>query len=226
MDVAPPPHLPGSAADRRIRVAVVDDTEDFASGLAHHLGRETDLEWCGRFRDAAEARAAITAARPRVILVELRLPGESGLALLPHLPILAPGAEAVVLTSLEDPGTISAAVEQGANGYLLKREGMPAILAAIRRVAAGGVALGDAPGRALLHLFRQRRRVETLLPQLSPQENRLLMMLSEGQSLKQAAAAAGITYETSRRYMVSVYRKLRVESMTQAVCHYLRQRRN
>jgi DNA-binding NarL/FixJ family response regulator len=96
------------------------------------------------------------------------------------------------------------------------------IVAAVRKVAAGGVALSDSVARELLQQFRKRRQTASLLPNLSPQENRLLMLLSEGQSLKQAAAAAGITYETSRRYMVSIYRKLRVNSMTQALTYYLR----
>jgi DNA-binding NarL/FixJ family response regulator len=226
MSLEPTPAAVPAAPDKsvltRIRVALIEDSTDYAAGLAAFLNSQPDLEVCGIFRTADDVRPSITAARPNVILLDIGLPGESGLSLLPQLPELAPGSETLVLTTFEDPGTIAVAVEHGASGFVLKRGGLVEIVAAVRKVAAGGVALSDSVARELLQQFRKRRQTASLLPNLSPQENRLLMLLSEGQSLKQAAAAAGITYETSRRYMVSIYRKLRVNSMTQALTYYLR----
>ena len=223
MSLEPTPVAVTAASDKpvpaRIRVALIEDSTDYAAGLAAFLNSQPDLEVCGIFRTADDVRPSITAARPNVILLDIGLPGESGLSLLPQLPELAPGSETLVLTTFEDPGTIAVAVEHGASGFVLKRGGLVEIVAAVRKVAAGGVALSDSVARELL---QQCRQTASLLPNLSPQENRLLMLLSEGQSLKQAAAAAGITYETSRRYMVSIYRKLRVNSMTQALTYYLR----
>lgn len=207
-------------SSRRIAVALIEDSRDYVEGLADFLGTLPDIVVCGVFRNAREARGGLAASRADVALLDLGLPDQSGLELLPQLAALAPATEFLILTTFEDPDSIRRSVELGASGFVLKRSGLLDVAAAIRKVAAGGAPLSDSVARELLRLFRNRQQHVTLLPRLSPQENRLLQLLSEGLSLKQAASETGITYETSRRYMASVYRKLNVNSMTQALSYY------
>jgi two-component system nitrate/nitrite response regulator NarL len=210
--------MPRSA--RRIAVALVEDSRDYVAGLADFLGTLPDIAIAGVFHTGQAARAGLAACRPEVVLLDLGLPDQSGLDLLPQVAALVPEAEILILTTFEDPASIRRSIERGASGFVLKRSGLLEVAAAVRKVATGGAPFSDSVARELLSLFRQRRDSSALLPRLSPQENRLLQLLSEGRSLKQAASEAGITYETSRRYMASVYRKLNVNSMTQALTYY------
>lgn len=142
--------------------------------------------------------------------------------MLPDIHRLLPDTEIVVLTTFDDATLVTAAVHFRVSGFLLKRSGLAEIVTAIRRVAAGGASLDEKVVRAILAQFRKRDRATSMLPALTPQENKLLRTLADGKSLKESAALAGITHETSRRYLQSAYRKLRVNSMTPAIAMFMR----
>ena len=206
----------------KIKVMMIEDSRTFAETVGHYIREQPDLELLGMFHTMESARGAFSQLKPAVILLDIQLPDGSGLDLLPDIHRLLPDAEIVVLTTFDDATLVTAAVHLGVSGFLLKRSGLAEIVTAIRRVAAGGASLDEKVARTILAQFRKRDRATSMLPALTPQENKLLRSLADGKTLKEAASLAGITYETSRRYLQSAYRKLRVNSMTQAISLFLR----
>jgi len=206
----------------RITVVMVEDSRIFSETVGQYIREQRDLDFLGSFHSMESARVGLAQLKPDVILLDLQLPDGLGLDLLPYLHRVLPDSEIVVLTTFDDVSFITAAVHLGVSGFLLKRCGLAEIVTAIRRVSNGGASLDANVARTILAQFRRRDPVYSMLPALTPQENKLLRLLADGKTLKEAAALAAITYETSRRYLQSAYRKLRVKSMAQAIAMFIR----
>jgi DNA-binding NarL/FixJ family response regulator len=213
----------GTAADVTKRsIAIVDDSRDFSRQLGEFIQEQPDLELVGQFFTGAEVRRKLPGLNPAIILLDIQLPDMTGLELLPDIHTMAPLAEIIMLTSFDQPGVVTEAVHLGVSGFILKRSGLVEILAAIRKVARGDGAVDEGVAMTILREFRRREQPLCVLPKLSPQETKLLEFLSSGSSLRQAAHLSGITYQTGRFYLQNTYRKLQVNTMTQAVLMFLR----
>ena len=216
MNSYPPPGGATGTKDR-ISVAMIEDSLEFASLLEQVVRGTPDLILCGIFRSCAEAMQEVPDLDVDVVLVDMGLPDGSGVEVLRALVPRLPETDFLVLTVFEDDETISRAIQAGASGYLLKRSGATQIIQAIRTVHCGGSPLDAEVSRRLLTLFRGRVEMESGLPELTPQENRLLGEISRGASVKEAAASIGVTYATARTYLRTIYAKLGVQSQVQAV---------
>lgn len=201
---------------------MVEDSRAFAESVERYIRAQADLEFLALFHTVQSARAGLAQLNPSVILLDIQLPDGSGLDLLEHIHQTLPRAEIMVLTTFDDATFVTAAVHLGVSGFILKRSSLVDIVMAIRRVASGGASLDETVAKTILAQFRKRDRAFSVLPALSPQENKLMRAIAAGASLKEAAAGAGITYETSRLYIKTVYRKLKVNSMTQALAVFMR----
>jgi DNA-binding NarL/FixJ family response regulator len=205
--------------EREIEVAVIEDDRATRDGLRLLLSATPGFRCLAAWGSVEEAKASRAAAAPDVLLLDVRLPGLSGPEALPQLRQRWPRAQVVMLTSMEDEGTVVEALANGAVGYVLKRTPPARILEAIRETAAGGSPMSPEIARRVVGLFRARSGAprETVDARLSPQETRLLALLAEGHGYQSAGDALGVSVNTVRKHIRNLYEKLEVHTRSEAV---------
>jgi DNA-binding NarL/FixJ family response regulator len=163
-------------------------------------------------------------AAPQVLLLDIGLPGASGVEALPRLRQAVSGLAVLVLTVFDDDDRIFAALCAGAVGYLLKKTPPARLLEAVREVADGGAPMSPYVARRVVELFREHRPPERGAFDLTPHETRVLGLLVDGHSYKTAAAELGVTPHAVSYHLRRVYEKLEVRSKSEAVAKALRHR--
>ena len=207
-----------------IRVLIVDDHPVFRDGLAGSLARLSDVEVAGTAASGEEALELVAALRPDVVLMDLNLPGISGVEATRRIAGAAAGygaagtgpAPAVLaVTMVDDDDTVLAALRAGAVGYILKGSTGEEVAAATRTAASGGAVFGPGIAARVLALTTGRRP-----PQrdggLTDRERDVLTMIAEGASNAQIARALGLSLKTVQNYVSRVLDKLQVADRTQA----------
>lgn len=213
---------------RKIRVLIVDDHLVVRVGLKALFETAPRLLVIGETGRGVEALELVAQKSPDVVLLDLRLPDIDGLEVCRRIKSTAPSPAVLFLTSYADDRTILAAVEAGADGYLLKEASGPDIPSVIETVAAGGSVLDPAVTRRVLDAAQRRPTASpgaSGLSSLAAQEQRVLELAAEGRSNKQIGAMMELSEGTVRNYLSSVFTKLNVESRVEAVTHWLRSAR-
>lgn len=207
---------------KRIRVLLVDDQGLFREALATLLGLHSQLEIVGEAGDGEAGVALAQTLRPDVVLMDLRMPGMSGVEATRRLRGLVPEARVLVLTTFEDDDEVLAAIEAGAAGYMLKASPAEKLVEAICTVMRGGSPLEPSvASKVMAELARLSRRqseerCQRLADPLSTRELEVLRALCEGLSNKEIAAKLGLTEGTVKNHMTQVLSKLGVLDRTQA----------
>jgi len=216
-----PDQSPGSVR-RPLRVAVVEDDPTLRLFLEKLLQKkEHGFIHAGSF-ESAESAVVILKEKPDVVIVDLELPGVSGMEMIKHLYPHMPATAFVVLTIHDDPDKVFAALRSGAHGYLLKSARPSDIAAGIRQASEGGAPLSQDIARLLIQSFKQPVKTEKKeIPGLTPRESQILERLAKGMAPKEVAHDLSLSYETVRDYLKAVYQKLHVRSRTEAVLKYL-----
>lgn len=194
--------------ESRVKIFLVDDHVLFRSSLAEVFNRETDLQVVGAAAQVSEALAALPAALPNVVLMELQLAEGHGQQLLSQLPQCAPGAAAVVLTNSEDEKEVVEAMRGGARGFLHKKAATTTLLKCVRQVAAGQIWLENRYLEMVLAALRNDRRGAA---ELSTREREIVGQLLTGAKNKEIAAALSISEKTVKNHLSSVFDKLGVK---------------
>ncbi len=207
-----------------IGVAIVEDQTETREGLSLLINRTDRFECRHVYASMEDALAGIGVNPPRVALVDIGLPRMSGIDGVRILRERHPAIAPVLLTVYKGDDRIFEAVCAGARGYLLKTTAPARLLAAISEIAAGGAAMSPEVAMRVLELFRKTRPPEQPIARLSPQETRLLKLLTEGHQNKTAAAELGISVHTVGFHLRSIYDKLHVHSRSEAVVRALRDR--
>lgn len=221
----PSPTSPGRrSADRVITVATVEDRREIREGLAVLIDATPGFQCTGRYRTMEEAIAGFRRSVPDVVLLDIDLPGMSGLEGVVHLRAEHAGLLVLMLTVYDDDDRIFEALCKGACGYLLKTTPPARLLDSLREAVNGGAPMSPDVARRVVELFRQIRPPEKADYQLTPHEGRLLRLIVEGHSYKSAAAQLGVTVHTISFHMRHIYEKLQVHSKSEAVSKVLRQR--
>jgi len=197
-----------------IRILVVDDHHVVRSGLAASLGLESDLNVVAEAGSAEEAVAQFRKHQPDVVLMDLRLPGASGIAATADLRREWPGARVLMFTTFDGEEDIYRAMQAGACGYLLKSAPREELLAAIRAVAAGE--------RHLPPTLAQRLAGRVAAPDVSGREREVLQLIARGKANKEIAAALGISEETVKRHASNLFEKMGVADRAQATSEGIR----
>jgi DNA-binding NarL/FixJ family response regulator len=209
------------AQPENIRVALVEDDDEIREHLAHLLTRARGFECVGRSRSAEDAVAEIPRSRPDVVLMDINLPGMNGIDCVRKLKSLLPRAQILMLTIYEDSDRIFESLVAGASGYLLKRTPGERLLEAIREVRTGGSPMTSHIARKVVQYFNQLRNVNPELEALSARERDVLDRLARGRLYKEIADELGVSLDTVRKHLQSIYQKLHVHSRTEAVVKYL-----
>ena len=200
-----------------IHLWIIEDHKTYGERLARALNRLEGIACTQRFTACEDAFAALTTEPPpQVLLLDVGLPGVSGLEGIARLRQLAPHTAIVILTVFEEDDKIFRAICAGAAGYLLKTSSTEDIAAAIHSAAAGGSPINPHIARRVLEMF-SKANVPHKDYGLTPRELDILKLLVSGSTIKDAAAQLGIGYYTADEYIRSVYVKLQVRSRGSAI---------
>jgi DNA-binding NarL/FixJ family response regulator len=203
-----------------IRVCLVEDQTLVREGIRSLLALAPDIEVVAEASDGAQALDVVPAAKPDVVLLDLRLPGISGLEVLRRLATEGRLPPTVILTTFDDPELILQGLDAGARGYLLKDVTLERLVEAIRTVAAGGNLVAPAADpRVERAVSSKPAGFETLEPPdpLTGREIEVLRMLSGGYSNREIAGALRLAEGTVKNHVSSILSKLGVRDRTRAV---------
>jgi DNA-binding NarL/FixJ family response regulator len=204
-----------------IGVAVIEDQRELREGLSFLINSTPPFECKHAYGTMEDALAGIGTRPPRVALIDIGLPGMSGIDGVRILRERHPSIAAVLLTVFKDDDRIFRGICAGACGYLLKTTPPTRLLEAVKEIAEGGAVMSPEVATRVMELFR-RSQAPPQPADLSPQELRLLKLMMEGHQNKTAAAELGISAHTVNFHLRSIYEKLHVHSRTEAVARALR----
>ncbi|GAA4849199.1 response regulator transcription factor [Actinomycetospora corticicola] len=195
------------------RVLVVDDHAVVRQGLVALISTVSDLEVVGEARDGDEAVERAGTLRPDVVLMDLSMPGTDGATATGRIRAAAPDVRVLVLTSFADQRHVLAALDAGADGYLLKHAEPETILEGLRQVARGEAPLD---GRAARVLLSARSAPPPRTVDLTDRESEVLLLVADGLGNKQIARRLAITERTVKNHLTHIYQRLGVTDRTQA----------
>jgi len=204
-----------------IRVAIVEDDAGVRETLKTIVQKAPNLSFDGAYASAEAAFEPILSNRPDVALVDINLPGKSGITLVAELKARRPKLLVMMITVYEDSDQIFNSLQAGASGYLLKRSQPQEIVQAITQLQAGGAPMSAEVARKVVDFFQRRAEIASELKQLSAREMEILRELSKGYRYKEIADHLNIGIETVRTHVHHIYEKLHVESRVEAVMKFV-----
>ena len=203
-----------------IRVLVVDDHAVVRTGLRRVLDAEPDIETVGEAPNAERAVFEAMAHKPDVVLMDVVMPGKSGIEIIPTLQQNAPQAKVLVLSMQDDPRYLREAFDAGASGYVLKEAADTEVVDAVRAVAAGERYVHPALGARLVEAEAAERRRADEDP-LSEREREVLRLLALGHTNQEIAKLLYISVRTAETHRAHVMQKLRLSSRAELVRYAL-----
>ena len=210
-----------SSASQPIRVSIVEDDTRVRRSLTQLIERAEGYQVVSSYTDAETALAEIPKLRPDVVLMDIRLPGMTGIEAVRALKARLPALPILMLTVYDEGEFLFNSLKAGASGYLLKRTSGEKLLEAITEARLGGVPLTRQMAGKVAGYFQQMGRSAADLDTLTRRERETLALLAEGFRYKEIADRLGISMDTVREYVRGVYAKLHVSSRTEAVVKYL-----
>jgi DNA-binding NarL/FixJ family response regulator len=205
-----------------IKVALVEDNDTVRQTLQEVIDGTPGFVCACACITAKDAMLQIPRSKPDVVLMDIHLPGESGISCTAKLKAKMPELQIIILTVYKDTELIFKALKAGASGYLLKRVKTTEVLQAITDVHAGGAPMTSEIARLVVQSFQCASASGIKEQGLSPREMEILAMLSEGITNKNIGARMGISSETVRTHLGHIYQKLHVQGRTEAVSKFLK----
>jgi DNA-binding NarL/FixJ family response regulator len=206
-----------------IRVSIVEDDQVTRESLAELLSLAKGIEVLATYADAESAIKAVPAKAPDVLLVDINLPGKSGIECVAALKAALPKLQMLMLTTYDNSDAIFDSLRAGAGGYLLKRTRGTELIAAIKEVHEGGSPMSASIARKIVTYFQAPRPSSNPeLETLTPREQEILKHLAKGLQYKEIADQLGISTSTVRAHLHTIYGKLHVQTRTEAVVKYLK----
>lgn len=201
-------------------VMLVEDNYPLQQHLLKVLDLPQDIDCLGAFSSAEEALKKIHKYRPDVLLLDVNLPGISGIDCIRDLKEKLPNMEVVILTAYEEEDNIFRALKEGASGYLLKTSTPDDIYDAIRDVYSGGAPFSSHIARKVAQYFRRERVIDNENQSLTTREKEVLKLLASGYIYKEVSDQLDISIETVRTYVKRICLKLQVRSKVEAIIKY------
>jgi DNA-binding NarL/FixJ family response regulator len=201
----------------KIRVALVEDDRPVRTGLRQWIDNSATCVCVGDFGTAEEALAQIPTLAVDTVLMDVQLPGVSGIECIRQLKKVRPTLQVMMLTVFEDHDRIFQSLAAGASGYLLKQTPPDKLLEAIADLHRGGSPMSMQIARRVVETFQQSGPDAEAATGLSPREKEIVAGLAKGYLYKEIAARLGISVETVRTHLHHIYDKLHVRSRTEAV---------
>ena len=212
------------SATENIRVVIVEDDRAVREGLSLIIDGTPGYACVGAFGSVEEGLKLPATLNPDVMLLDINLPGMLGSEGVGFFRSKYPALQVLMLTVYAEQDKVFESICNGASGYLLKKTPPARLLEAIREAHEGGAPMSPEIARKVITLFRQSVPAAHSDYQLTPQETRLLKLLSDGYSYQSSAGQLNISINTVRNYIRSIYEKLHVNSKSEAVGKALRHR--
>ncbi len=199
------------------RVAVYDDNKPRRESLEALISLSTDLEFAGGFENCATILLDVAATTPDIILMDIEMPVVNGLEGVKAVKQQHPHIKIIMQTAFDDDDKVFAALQAGAEGYILKTASVTQIAQSIDEVMKGGAAMTPSIALKVMRYFNQLPAVTQPDYNLSTKENEVLKLLAKGLSYKMIADTMGISYFTVNNHVKKIYEKLQVHSLGEAV---------
>src|SRR6266496_1338748 len=203
-----------------IKVAIVEDDEQVRENLAELIRETKGFECTGTYASGEQALESLPRHRVDVVLMDVNLPGMSGVECVRRLKSVLPDVPVVILTVYDDSDRIFQALQMGASGYLLKRSTAEEILRAIQEVLRGGAPMSSYIARKVVQSFQRQGPSDQPAENLSKREIEVLNYVARGYTNKETAEALGLSAETVHGYLKTIYSKLHVRSRTEAAMKF------
>jgi two-component system response regulator NreC len=203
-----------------LRVLIADDHAVVRAGLRVLLEREDGIQPVAEAATAQEAVEAAVSHRPDVVLMDVTMPGESGIDAIPRLLAGSPESKVLVLSMHDDPRYVRGAFAAGASGYILKEAADAELVAAIREVAAGATYVNPALGARMI-AADTKQQAEAQADPLSEREHEVLRLLALGHTNQEIAEQLFISVRTAETHRAHIMRKLRLGSRAELVRYAL-----
>ncbi|NRQ39776.1 response regulator transcription factor [Nonomuraea sp. NN258] len=202
-----------------MRVLIVDDHPLFRHGLRAALESSGDIEVVAEAGSAAEIDEAVARHRPTVVIMDLGLPGASGVEATRRLAASDDAPPVLILTMSDDDGSLVSALQAGARGYLVKGAGRDSVLHAVHTVAAGGAVFGPDVAHRISRLVTDPRASasQVRFPMLTAREREVLTLAARGYNNHRIAAALVLSEKTVRNHIGHIFDKLQVTSRAEAL---------
>lgn len=206
----------------KITVGIVEDDVIIRDSLIKLVNDEADFQCLGAFATGEEAFKYLPALQPQVVLMDVNLPGMSGIECTHLLKEALPDTQILILTVYEDGENIFRALKSGASGYLLKRSEPEDVLRALKDVLEGGAPMSGQIARKVVQSFRESSPGIKPSVRLTEREEKILALLSKGYANKEIADKLSVSMSTVRTHLRHIYEKLHVRSRTEAVLKFLK----
>src|ERR1035437_1294396 len=204
------------------RVSIVEDDAGVRAGLTRLFNESREFRCISSYDSAEGALARLAEEKPDVILMDINLPGRSGIECVREVKDRDPSVLVVMLTVYEDTEQVFQALQAGATGYLLKRTPPKQLLEAVTEVLEGGAPITSHIARKVVEAFHAATpaKAQGEMIELSVREKEVLELLAKGYLIKEIADRLGVGFGTVRTYVRRVYEKLHVQSRSQAIAKY------
>lgn len=208
-----------------IRVTIFEDNKKFRESLSMLIDGSPGFMLAGAYPDALDAVADIRKSEPDVVLMDIEMPGITGIEALQEIKKKFPTLNILIQTVFEDDDRVFESICNGASGYILKNTAPARMLDAIVETYQGGAPMSPVIAKkVLLRLQSQQQTIESENISLTPREKEVLALMVQGKSYKMIAAQCEISFETVRSHIKNIYEKLHVATMTEAVAKAVKSR--
>lgn len=209
-------------AHNKKRICIVEDKEDLREGMNMMLQLSAHYELVGSYANAELALKEIPQVLPDAVLMDINLPGASGIECVATLKQAFPDMLFMMCTAYEDNDKIFDSLKSGASGYILKTEGPKIIIEALDDLLAGGSPMSSSIARKVVASFTNMYKKNEVVETLSDREKMVLDQLAKGLIGKEVADVLNISWGTVRKHVQNIYKKLQVNTRVEAVNLYLK----
>lgn len=215
------PSAPKTAAKSPLRVVLVEDQPQTRESWCRLVSSFPEFNCVLTCATGEDALKLIPPAKPDVILMDIFLPGMTGIECTARLKSLLPATPIVMLTASDEDEMVFMALKSGANGYLLKRTKPTDLRAALLDVLSGGAPMTSEIARRVIESFRKKQPAREETVTLTTREEETLVLLTKGYGNKEIADKLNVGIETVRSHLKNIYEKMHVRSRTEAVAQYM-----
>jgi DNA-binding NarL/FixJ family response regulator len=202
------------------KVAIVEDSRSTRQSLEAVINLSPDYRCVCACASAEEALRELPKHQPEIVLMDIHMPGMTGVKCVPLLKNLLPQVRVIMITVYRNPDLIFGALRAGACGYLLKRSSPEQVLSAIREAHEGGAPMTGEIARQVIAYFQSQTRAQDEVEKLTAREREVLEFLAKGYSNKEIAARLSVSVAAIRWHLTHIYQKLHVQSRTEAVLKF------
>lgn len=215
--------------NRKDRIAIFEDNVNILNSVSLFLESGGYLV-VGKFISGEDLLNKLETCRPNFVLLDIQMPGESGISLIPKIKKYNPEIKILIQTVFEDVDTINQAIIIGADGYILKSDLYNKLFESIERIKIGENPMSATIASTVFQLYKRSKpsfnkpETETLVYTFTQREKEILSLMVQGKSYKQISEDLYVSYETVHSHIKNIYKKLDVSSMTEAVCKAIQEK--